>query len=68
MQTEELQSLRRDLDNQVKDKMIVMNQTIKSMETEKNTRIRAYNFLLKEPGDSEAQDAEFSSKNKDRLA
>jgi hypothetical protein len=41
----EATQLRRDLENEKKDKLIVMNQMVKSMETEKTTRIKAYSFL-----------------------
>jgi len=47
----EATQLRRDLENEKKDKLIVMNQMIKSMETEKNTRIKAYSFLASDGND-----------------
>ena len=64
-----LVELRRELDNQRKDKMIVMNQMIKSMETEKNTRVKAYSFLTKKIETVEQEnEIHFDVKKRDRLA
>lgn len=61
----EATGLRRDLENEKKDKMIVMNQMIKSMETEKTTRIKAYSFLT---GDGEEGVDMNEIRRQDRLA
>lgn len=59
-------ALRRDLDNEKKDKLIVMNQMVKSMETEKNTRVRAY-ILLSGGGGEDGKDMN-EVRRQDRLA
>ena len=64
-----LVTLRRELDNQKKDKLIVMNQMVKSMETEKNTRIKAYTHLTKKINEPDFEaDIHFDVKQRDRLA
>jgi hypothetical protein len=62
----EVTTLRRDLENEKKDLLIVMNQMIKSMETEKNTRIKAYRLLSNDNPNRNQEVTE--TRMKDRLA
>lgn len=62
----EIQLLRKDLTNEKKDKLILMNQMIKSLENEKNTRMRVYGYLAMEDEDQQNLDEE--NRVKDRLA
>lgn len=62
----EVTSLRRDLENEKKDLLIVMNQMIKSMETEKSTRIKAYQLLSHDNPDKDQEMTE--TRMRDRLA